>query len=161
MSSLQVEADVSESNLKYVKLGQPCELQLDAFQELRFRGEVHMIVPTADRSKASVMIKVKFLDKDSRILPEMSARVAFLERTVTVEEKKPRTAINPAAIIIKGSKKTVFLIKKDRAVETTISTGEQLGDMIEVLSGIKSGDRVVLTPLDKLKDGDRVKVAEK
>jgi RND family efflux transporter MFP subunit len=161
MSSLQVEADVSESNLKYVKLGQPCEIQLDAFQELRFRGEVHMIVPTADRSKASVMIKVKFLDKDSRILPEMSARVAFLERTVTVEEQKPRTAINPAAIIIKGSKKTVFLIKKDRAVETTISTGEQLGDMIEVLSGIKSGDRVVLTPLDKLKDGDRVKVAEK
>jgi len=161
MSSLQVEADVSESNLKYVKLGQPCEIQLDAFQELRFRGEVHMIVPTADRSKASVMIKVKFLDKDSRILPEMSARVAFLERTVTVEEQKPRTAINPAAIITKGSKKTVFLIKKDRAVETTISTGEQLGDMIEVLSGIKSGDRVVLTPLDKLKDGVRVKVAEK
>ncbi len=55
----------------------------------------------------------------------------------------------------------MFLIKKDRAVETTISTGEQLGDMIEVLSGIKSGDRVVLTPLDKLKDGVRVKVAEK
>ncbi len=105
MSSLQVEADVSESNLKYVKLGQPCEIQLDAFQELRFRGEVHMIVPTADRSKASVMIKVKFLDKDSRILPEMSARVAFLERTVTVEEQKPRTAINPAAIIIKREQK--------------------------------------------------------
>jgi RND family efflux transporter MFP subunit len=161
MSSLQVEADVSESNLKYVKLGQPCEIQLDAFQELRFRGAVHMIVPTADRSKASVMIKVKFLDSDSRILPEMSARVAFLERTVTVEEQKPRTAINPAAIIIKGSKKTVFLINKDRAVETTISTGEKLGDMIEVLSGIKSGDRVVLTPLDKLKDGDRIKIIEK
>ena len=161
MSSLQVEADVSESNLKYVKLGQPCEIQLDAFQELRFRGEVHMIVPTADRSKASVMIKVKFLDKDSRILPEMSARVAFLERTVTVEDQKPRTAINPAAIIIKGSKKTVFLIKEDRVVESSISTGEQLGDVVEVLSGIKSGDRVVLKPLDKLKDGVRVKVAEK
>jgi RND family efflux transporter MFP subunit len=161
MSSLQVEADVSESNLKYVKLGQPCEIQLDAFQELRFRGEVHMIVPTADRSKASVMIKVKFLDNDSRILPEMSARVAFLERTVTVEDQKLRTAINPAAIIIKGSKKTVFLIKEDRVVEATISTGEQLGDVVEVLSGIKSGDRVVLKPLDKLKDGDRVKIKEK
>jgi RND family efflux transporter MFP subunit len=161
MSSLLVEADVSESNLKYVKLGQPCEIQLDAFQELRFRGEVHMIVPTADRSKASVMIKVKFLDNNSRILPEMSARVALLQRPVTTEEQKPRTAVNPAAIIIKGSNKTVFLIKEDRVVEAPISTGEQLGDMIEVLSGIKSGDRVVLKPLDKLKDGDRVKVAEK
>lgn len=161
MSSLLVEADVSESNLKYVKSGQPCEIHLDAFQELRFRGEVHMIVPTADRSKASVMIKVKFLDNNSRILPEMSARVALLQRPVTTEEQKPRTAVNPAAIIIKGSKKTVFLIKEDRVVEAPISTGEQLGDMIEVLSGVKTGDRIVLRPLDKLKDGVRVKVVEK
>jgi RND family efflux transporter MFP subunit len=161
MSSLQVEADVSESNLKYVKLGQPCEIQLDALPETRFRGQVHMIVPTADRSKASVMIKVKFLDNDSRILPEMSARVALLERPVTDEEEKPRTAVNPAAIIIKGSKKAAFLIKEDHVVEKAVSTGEQLGDMIEVASGLKAGDRVVLNPPDRLKDGDRVKVADK
>lgn len=78
MSSLEVEADVSESNLSQVRPGQPCEIQLDALPEQRFRGEIHMIVPTADRSKATVMVKVRFIDKDSRILPEMSAKVAFL-----------------------------------------------------------------------------------
>lgn len=161
MSSLQVEADVSESNLKYVKLGQPCEIQLDALPETHFRGQVYMIVPTADRSKASVMIKVKFLDNDSRILPEMSARVALLERPVTSEEKRPRTAVNPAAIIIKGNKKAVFLIKEDHVMESAVRTGGQLGDMVEVVSGLKAGDRVVLNPPDRLKDGDRVIVAER
>ena len=81
MSSLLVEADVSESNLRKVKAGQPCEIQLDAIPDVRFRGMVYMTVPTADRSKASVMVKVKFLEKDLRILPEMSAKVAFLEKT--------------------------------------------------------------------------------
>ncbi|MGE5798707.1 MAG: efflux RND transporter periplasmic adaptor subunit, partial [Syntrophaceae bacterium] len=80
MNSLQVEADVSESNLEQVKAGQPCEIQLDALPDSRFRGAVHMIVLTADRSKASVMVKVRFVDRDPRVLPEMSARVAFLER---------------------------------------------------------------------------------
>ncbi|RJQ18446.1 MAG: efflux RND transporter periplasmic adaptor subunit [Nitrospiraceae bacterium] len=161
MDSLQVEADVSESNLQYVKAGQPCEIQLDAFPDLRLRGEVHMIVPTADRSKASVMIKVRFLDKDSRILPEMSAKVAFLERPVKPEEQRPRAVINPAAVISKDGRQFVFLVKDDRVVETPISTGEKLGEMIEVLSGVNTGDRVVLKPLEKLKNGSRVKVAEK
>src|SRR4030065_2663361 len=106
------------------------------------------------------MKKVKFMINDSRILPEMSASVAFLQRPVTPEEQKPRTVINPAAIIKNGTKKRVFLVKEDRAVETSISTGEQLGDMIEVLSGIKAGDRVVLKPLNKMKDGVRVKEQE-
>ena len=78
MSSLQAEVDVSESNLEQVRVGQPCEIQLDAFPDLRFRGVVHMVVPTADRSKATVLVKVKFVDFDKRILPEMSAKVAFL-----------------------------------------------------------------------------------
>ncbi len=93
MNSLLVEVDVSESNLKQVRTGEPCEIQLDAFPDIRFRGEVHMVVPTADRTKASVMIKVKFLDKDSRVLPEMSAKVAFLERPLNPEELKSRTAV--------------------------------------------------------------------
>ncbi len=87
MGSLQVEVDVSESNIEKVKKGQPCEIQLDALPEARFRGAVHMIVPTADRSKATVLVKVRFLDKDPRILPEMSAKVAFLERPVAAEKR--------------------------------------------------------------------------
>lgn len=160
MSSLQVEADVSESNLSQIKAGQPCEIQLDSFPDDRFRGEVHMIVPTADRTKATVMVKVRFMDKDSRVLPEMSAKVSFLRRPVRPEEQKPRTAINSKAVLDRGGRKIVFLIKDNRAIETPVSTGEQFDDMIEILSGVKAGDRIVLRPLDKMKNGAKIKVAE-
>jgi RND family efflux transporter MFP subunit len=161
MDSLQVEADVSESSLHQIKMGQPCEIQLDALPDARFRGAVHMIVPTADRTKATVMVKVRFIDKDKRILPEMSAKVAFLSREVKSDEQKPRTALNPAAITSHNGKKSVFLIKGNKASETPVTLGEQLGDMVEILSGVKAGDRVVLQPLNKMKDGMRIKVAEK
>ncbi len=161
MNSLQVEADVSEANLGKIRNGQPCEVQLDALPGVRFAGEVHMIVPTADRSKATVLVKVRFLGKDSRILPEMSAKVAFLERPVKKEEQQPRTAVNPAAIMAGNGRKTVFLVKGDRVAETEIKTGAQIGDMMEVLAGVKAGDKVAVKPLDKLKDGKRIKTAEK
>ena len=161
MDSLQVEVDVSESNLGNVQVGQPCEIQLDALPEYRFQGLVHMIVPTADRSKATVMVKVRFIDKDPRILPEMSAKVAFLSRAVKPEEQKPRTVVNSNAVIIHKDKNLVFLVKDNRAIETPVTTGEKLGDMIEVLSGVKAGDKVVLKPVDKLRDGKRIKIIEK
>ena len=161
MSSLEVEADVSESNLSKVRVGQPCEIQLDALPELRFRGEIHIIVPTADRSKATVMVKVRFIDKDSRILPEMSAKVAFLSRPVTGEEKKPRTALNQAALINREDRKVVFLVKGDRVVETPVSLGGPMGEMVEVLGGVKVGDRVVLNPPNRLRNGSKIKIEEK
>jgi RND family efflux transporter MFP subunit len=161
MDSLQVETDVSESNLYQVKIGQPCEIQLDALPDSRFRGEVHMIVPTADRSKATVMVKVRFVDKDPRILPEMSAKVAFLSREVKPEEQEPRTALNPAAVVTRNGQSVVFLIQENRVIETPVKTGLKLGDMVEVQNGVKAGDRIVLKPLDKMKNGLRVKVAEK
>jgi RND family efflux transporter MFP subunit len=159
MDSLLVEADVSESNLKQVKTGEPCEIQLDAFPGIRLRGEVHMIVPTADRTKASVLVKVKFLDKDKRILPEMSAKVAFLERTLKPEELKPRVAVNSSAIVTRSSRKYVYLISDNIAIETPVSTGEQLGDMIEILDGVKPGDRIVLKPVGGVRNRARVKIA--
>jgi RND family efflux transporter MFP subunit len=161
MSSLEVEADVSESNLSQIRPGQPCEIQLDALPDQRFRGEIHMIVPTADRSKATVMVKVRFIDKDSRILPEMSAKVAFLSRPVTGEEKKPRIALNQSAVINRKNLKAVFLVKADRVVETPVSLGGPMGDMVEVLQGVKIGDRVVLNPSDRLKNGSKIKIEEK
>lgn len=161
MGSLQVEADVSESNLRQVAVGQPCEIQLDALPESRFRGAVHMIVPTADRAKATVLIKVKFLDSDSRILPEMSAKVAFLERIATPDEQRPRTVINPGAIITRDGKRSVFVIREGRAVETEITVGENLGDMIAVSKGVSTGEKVILKPLDKVRDHSKVKVIEK
>ena len=161
MNSLQVEADVSESNLTRMKLGQPCEIQLDAIPETRFRGAVHMIVPTADRSKATVMVKVRFIDKDPRILPEMTAKVAFLSRPVGRGEEKPRTAVNQGAVVSRRDKKAVFLVKENKVIETPIILGEQLGDMVEVFEGVKAGDQVVLNPPSHLKNGARIKVAEK
>jgi RND family efflux transporter MFP subunit len=161
MSSLQVEVDVSESNLQQVKTGQPCEILLDALPEYRFRGAVHMIVPTADRTKATVMVKIRFIDSDNRILPEMSAKVAFLSREVMSAEEKPRTVVNPAAIVDRKDKKAVFLITDNRVIETQVSLGEKLGDMVEVLSGVKTGDRLVLKPLDRMRNGQRIKIVEK
>jgi RND family efflux transporter MFP subunit len=161
MSSLQVEVDVSESNLQQVKTGQPCEILLDALPEYRFRGAVHMVVPTADRTKATVMVKIRFIDSDNRILPEMSAKVAFLSREVMSGEEKPRTVVNPAAIVDRKDKKAVFLITDNRAIETQVTLGEKLGDMVEVLSGVKTGDRIVLKPLDRMRNGQRIKIAEK
>ncbi|MDQ7839280.1 MAG: efflux RND transporter periplasmic adaptor subunit [Thermodesulfobacteriota bacterium] len=161
MESLLVEVDVSESNLQMVTTGQPCEIQLDALPDSRFRGVVHMIVPTADRTKATILVKVRFVDKDSRILPEMSAKAAFLSREIRDDEQKPRTALNPAAVIDRKGKASVFLIKENRAIEMPVTLGEKLGDMVEVLGGVKAGDRVVLRPLDKVKNGSRIKIAEK
>jgi len=161
MNSLLVEVDVSESNISQVKVGQPCEILLDALPDSRFRGAVHMIVPTADRTKATVLVKVRFIDKDDRILPEMSAKVAFLSREVKSEEQKPLTAINPAAVVTRNGKQFVFLIKENRVIKTPITVGAKFGDMTEVLSGVKAGDRLVLEPLNKMRAGLRIKVAEK
>lgn len=161
MDSLQVEADVSESSLEKVRVGQPCEIQLDAFPEARFRGVVHMIVPTADRSKATVLLKVRFLDKDRRILPEMSAKVAFLERPVAPAEQKPKTGVNPATVVERDGKRLVYLVKGDRVAETAVTVGGRIGEMLEIKSGVKAGDKLALKPLDKLKNGARIKTAEK
>ena len=161
MSSLEVEADVSESNLSRVRAGQPCEIQLDALPDQRFRGEIHMIVPTADRSKATVMVKVRFLEKDSRILPEMSAKVAFLSRPATGEEKRSRIALNQSAVVNRKNHKEVFLVKGNSVVETPVTLGGPIGDMVEVLQGVKVGDVVVLNPPDRLKNDSKIKTEEK
>lgn len=161
MSSLQVEADVSEANLEKISVGQPCEIQLDAFPEARFSGAIHMIVPTADRSKATVLVKVRFLDRDSRILPEMSAKVAFLQRAVKADEINPRMAVNPAAVITRNGKSVLFIIKGERVAETPVALGKRIGDMVEIVSGVKAGAKVALKPLEKLKDGTKIKTAEK
>ena len=160
LGSLQVEADVSESNLSQVKKGQPCEITLDALPGSRFRAVVHTVVPTADRSKASVMVKVGFLERDERIFPEMSAKVAFLEREALPEDKKARIVVNPAAILSYEGREGVYLIKGDRVAFTPITRGAKLGNLVEV-GGLKSGDKLAIKPLDKLKDGSKISLPEK
>ena len=161
MGSLEVEADVSEANLGKVRPGQPCEILLDALPDARFRGELHTVVPTADRSKGSVMVKVRFLDQDKRILPEMSAKVAFLERPVRSGEARPRIALPPASVATRDGKSYLFVIDGDHVVETKVTLGERLGDLVEVVSGVKAGSRIAVKPLERLHDRTRVKTAEK
>jgi len=161
MQSLQVEADVSESNLEQVQVGQPCEIQLDALPDKRFRGAVHMVIPTADRTKATVMVKVRFVETDPRVLPEMSAKVAFLSKPVGAGEESPRTTINPAALADRSGKTVAFVIREGRVQEQEVTTGEKLGDLLVVTGGVKPGDRVVLNPPRGLKTGSRVRQAEK
>lgn len=161
MGSLQVEVDVSESNIGKVKIGQPCEILLDSLPEKRFRGAVHMIVPTADRTRASIMVKVRFMEPDSRILPEMSAKVAFLLRDVSSEETAARTVVKPSSVVSRGDRKLVYVIRDDRAVEIPVTLGPQLGDHVEVLSGLKAGDKIVAKPTDSVRNGVRIAPAEK
>jgi RND family efflux transporter MFP subunit len=161
MNSLQVEVDVSETSITTIRVGQPCDIQLDALPDTRFRGEVHAIVPTVDRSKATVLVKVRFLDKDRRMLPDMSAKVSFLPRKLAPEEMKPRLAAARSALIDRNGRTFAYLLEENRVRETPVRVGATFGDMVEILSGLKAGDRVVVTPPKGLKDGSRIKVAER
>jgi len=161
LSSLRVEADVSESSLEKVKVSQPCEITLDALPQKRFRGVVHSIVPTADRSKATVMVKISFIDTDSSILPEMSAKVSFLERPLQLQDRTPMTAVPKSALVTREGRNSVFVVKGDKVILTAVVTGALSGDMIEIRSGLKTGDKVAAKSLDVLKDGSRVRIRQK
>ena len=160
MSTLEVEADVSEGNIAKVKAGQPAEVQLDALPDSRFRGEVHRLVPTVDRAKATVTVKIRFIDKDPRILPEMSAKVAFLSKEVAPQENTPRVAVPAAAIVERDGRKVVYVVKEGKAVETAVQTGAAVGDLVQV-TGVQAGAKVVLKPPERVRNGVDVAVAGK
>ncbi len=156
MTTLEVEADVSESSLSKVHIGQPVEIQLDALPDKRFRGEVSRTVPTVDRAKATVMTKIRFLEPDARVLPEMSAKAAFLSQEVGDAERTARPALDPAAITNRSGRNIVFVVKEGKLAEVPIETGAKIGDLVEILRGPRPGEKVVLRPLEKLRDGAAV-----
>ncbi len=161
MSTLEVEADVSESSLFKVRSGQPVEIQLDALPDQRFRGIVARTVPTVDRSKATVMTKIRFVEPDARVLPEMSAKVSFLSQEVPEADRKPRPAVNPAAVVMRNGRSVIFVVKGNKAAEVPVQTGAKLGELVELLGGAQPGDKVVLHPDEKMKDGAGVKAPDK
>lgn len=161
MSTLEVEADVSEASLFKVKQGQPVEIQLDALPDQRFRGVVARTVPTVDRSKATVMTKIRFVEPDPRVLPEMSAKVSFLSQEVAEADRKPRPAVNPSAVVVRNSRSVIFVVKGDKTAEVPVQAGAKLGDFVEILGGVQPGDKVVLRPNEKMKDGAAIKAAGK
>jgi len=160
MNSLEVEADVSESNIQRVQVGQACEIILDAFPEHRYQGYVHKIVPTADRAKATVLTKIRFVARDKKVLPEMSAKVNFLSRSIkeTNNSIEPFKAIPLSAITEKNGKKAVFVIRDNTVAETPVLVGDEFGDLIEIRDGLSPGLKVVVNPHEDLKTGARVKI---
>lgn len=158
MDTLEVEADVSESNLLKVHVGQPCEIQLDAIPDNRFRCVVNRIVPTVDRSKATVLVKVSFLKKHSRILPEMSAKVSFLSKELTAEEEKPVTVVQPSALVTRNGELVAFIINSNRVARVTVESGVEIGDLTTVIKGLNAGTKVVLNPPPKLEEGSKVSI---
>jgi len=163
LSTLEVEADVSESNVGKVKPDQPVEIMLDALPDARFRGSVARIVPTVDRAKATVMTKIRFEKLDPRVLPEMSAKVSFLSQAASDADQKPVMAVNPKAIVERDGKKLVFRIGQDDKLDAVpITPGRTLGDVIELSAGaLQRGDRIVLSPGEKLAAGAAVTVVTK
>lgn len=157
LTTLQVEADISESNLTGVTVGQPCEIQLDALPDVRLRGEVGMIVPTVDRTKATVLAKVRFIERDPRVLPDMSARVAFLSAPLEPAEQRARTVVPVTAVVERGGASMVYRIDGEVARAVPVTLGALLGDQREVVDGLALGDKVVLTPPADLADGARVR----
>lgn len=158
MSSLQVEADVSESNIEKVRVGQAAEIALDAYPETKYEGVVQTVVPTADRAKATVLTKIRFLNLDDRVLPEMSAKVAFLSEPKADQGGAPIVTVNPGAIVTREDQKVAFRIRDEHVEMVPVETGGSLGSQVEVKQGLKPGDRVVLNPSENLAAGDRVQV---
>ena len=162
MSTLEVEADVSESNVARIKPDQPVEITLDALPDLRFRGTVSRIVPTVDRAKATVMTKVRFETLDPRILPEMSAKVSFLTKPATAEDQQPVIAVNPKAIAQRDGKPVVFRLAGESVEAVAVTPGRKIGDLQELTgAALKPGERVVLSPAETLKAGAPVVVTAK
>ena len=156
METLEVEADVAESSLAKVKLGQPCEIQLDALSDQRFPGVVQRIVPTVDRAKATVLVKIRFVERDPRVVPDMAAKVAFLERELAATERKSVAAVPKAAVVERDGAKYVFVVKDGHAQRFPLKGARALGDLVQA-DGLTPGERVVVKPADKLADGARVK----
>ncbi len=161
MSTLEVEADVSEGNLAKARTGQPVEIVLDALPDTRFRGSVAGIVPTVDRAKATVMTKIRFDRLDPRILPEMSAKVTILSQAATDADQRPVLATNPLAVVERDGKKVVLRVRDDTVEIVEVTPGRKIGDNLELQGALKSGDKLVLSPPAKLQTGDKVAVAGK
>ena len=160
MSSLMVQADVAESFLHRVRLGEPCEIQLDAVPNTRFPGKVHMIVPTADRTRGTVMVKVVFDKLDERVLPEMSARVAFLSRSLTDQENQPILGVHRDAVASNGSESGLFRVDHNHVAWLPIGDPKFLGEYLILGPPIQNGDKIVLKPASGLKTGDKVEISE-
>ena len=163
LRSLQVEVDVSESNIDAVAPGQACEIVLDAYPDVRYPGYVAKVVPTADRAKATVQVKVAFRSYDARVLPEMSAKAHFLPRPVrgateTRADTQPVLTVPASALAARNGRTVVYVVQQGRAVEVPVTVGRRLGPLVAIHQGLAPGVPVIDSVDDRVRRGVKVKV---
>ena len=159
LSTLEVEVDVNEAYIAQVVNGQLARITLDAYPDTSFAGRVRQVVPTADRQKATVLVKVSILDRDPRILPEMGAKVVFEAQNAQVAAAPRRVFVPQAALVQSGGRSFVWVMANGVVREQAVDVGPARGDRIEVRQGLMGGESLVLTPPAGLKDGSKVKLA--
>jgi HlyD family secretion protein len=165
MSSLEIEVDVNEAYINRVTPGQKVEAVLDAYQDWRIPAHVITTIPTADRQKATVRVRIGFDALDPRMLPDMGVKVSFLRDEPAAgagpaAPAVPAVRVPKAAVRTADGKSIVFVVKQDRLERRAVSVGLANGDQMEVLSGLSAGERVVVEGPSTLKDGDKVKVQQ-
>jgi RND family efflux transporter MFP subunit len=159
MTSLEVEVDVNESYINRVKSGQDVTAVLDAYPDFEIPARVITTVPTADRQKATVLVRIGFKTLDPRILPDMGVKVTFLRDAGDTDAPaaQPMSLVPKSAIKVEGDQAVVFLVRPDGTVERrAVRTGGIDGDRQEVVAGLRAGDRVVVAPPPALSDGARI-----
>jgi RND family efflux transporter MFP subunit len=144
LGSLEMEADINEQNLGRLAIGQPAEVALDAYPDKPYKARLRQIVPTADRQKGSVKVKIEILERDARILPEMSCRVVFLNPETKVDTQAKAKVMVPAASVVEvGGKKGVLLVKDGIASFRPLELGATSGSQVEIASGVSGGEEIV------------------
>lgn len=160
LETLEVEVDVNEAYIARIRNGQPASIKLDAYPDTSFRGRVRQVVPTADRQRATVEVKVSILDKDPRILPEMGGTVEFLEEEGNVQAAGPARVFVPAAAVRDDAgRQIVWVVADGRARRRDVEAGPVTGERREIRSGVTAGEQVVVAGHEGLEDGTRVRVA--
>ena len=158
LSTLEVEVDVNEAYIAQVTNGQPARITLDAYPDTSFAGRVRQVVPTADRQKATVLVKVSILDRDPRILPEMGAKVVFEAQGAQVAAAPRRVFVPQTAIVQAGGRAFVWVMTDGVVRQQAVDVGPARGDRIEVRQGLAGGESLVLDPPAGLEEGRSVKV---
>jgi len=155
MTSLEIEVDVNESYINRVSSGQPVEGTLDAYPEWQIPCKVIAIIPTADRQKATVKVRVGFVKLDPRILPDMSAKVAF-RASGEVKTTERKLTVPRAAVRQRDGRDTVFLVQNGRVEQRAVTLGGAQGDDVTIAAGLSGGERLVVDAPVDLGDGARV-----
>jgi RND family efflux transporter MFP subunit len=160
MDSLEVEVDVGESFIGRVQPRMPVEAVLNAYPDWKIPAEVIAIIPTADRGKATVKVRVALKQRDARIVPDMGVRVSFLETARPDAAKRPAGALAPgAAVVQRDGKDVVFVVEGETVAQREVTVGRTLGDDREITKGLTGGETVVIEPVDTLADGAKVRIA--